>query len=892
MGKAEFSIELGGGLYMDSNGVLSRGPEPGRPVYPTPGGGLPVKPETIEKVFKGLAKALPDKDDPKSREKFDKILDGIGMKAEDKENLIGVLQAAGAIASVIGSVVPVVGAALAVLTVLLGLFKEGPSALELYIARRFDDLARTIKSLEVQITQRDLRGQRVAIDRTLAAINNYLVELKNNPPHPATLLLRRQEVRDRVDKAGDAVGNLLDTTTWLASFDSEEHKWVWPWIAHRLFTFPTATPPQRALLPPQGSNRFNHALMVPLTIYAVTSYLTILRAFAPEFRSTRENREDLWNFAESLKTLAENMRGHGLARTLYTAADFEGGAGGGLPWGLGPEEVVDFSALGIPPFLTPGNTRFAVGALDLRTHTDAYFTPGFTASSIQHSGPQFAKQGLLNVRWMPPAKLEAYEEPDPRLGWEAPNQPPRTRRRYRITNPQECADAANRQAEQDYTDLLYSSGYLNLIHLVATLRNEATDPDRSQTVRSEAWLRRRPGTSVPVVVESQPILLTGVISSPAERQPQQYKATTWFSTQPLGRNRQLRYRVWLRTLGASFSPVGGSWTSEMEYRFYHQVGYGNDLTHPGFQELFTSTGTALDQKKIVEGISIPEAREEHGTAKLKAVTFDWWVPVKPLSGLTSNVQSLVSQASWRAAGWEAPGQANSPPVRPPGANGTSRQEFANTDLIADSTVPFTDLFGWEDGAEPGKAQHRLAKQSEIQIDYTLHWQADQMKITLSNNRPEQDRNYVVYVVVEETLGSGEVLHTVERVPVTGQMTFVPQSFFDEEFTAQARTARFFRDFATHYSKSLPDIPRPGGPGDPDPIGEGNGFLHLDPRLIASDPVLRELHLASFSVQEDFERLAAIASLHPPAARILREMLSETNVPQTMLHSLFESVEVG
>src|SRR5215213_11193702 len=104
MGKAEFSIELGGGLYMDSNGVLSRGPEPGRPVYPTPGGGLPVKPETIEKVFKGLAKALPDKDDPKSREKFDKILDGIGMKAEDKENLIGALQSIGAVASVVGSV--------------------------------------------------------------------------------------------------------------------------------------------------------------------------------------------------------------------------------------------------------------------------------------------------------------------------------------------------------------------------------------------------------------------------------------------------------------------------------------------------------------------------------------------------------------------------------------------------------------------------------------------------------------------------------------------------------------------------------------------------------------------------------------------------------------------
>lgn len=94
-----------------------------------------------------------------------------------------------------------------------------------------------------------------------------------------------------------------------------------------------------------------------------------------------------------------------------------------------------------------------------------------------------------------------------------------------------------------------------------------------------------------------------------------------------------------------------------------------------------------------------------------------------------------------------------------------------------------------------------------------------MTISLANNRPT-DRNYVVYVVIEETLGSGLVLHTMERIPVTGQLTFVPQSYFDEEFEAHARTARFFRDFAVHYAKSLPALPRPGGLGDPIPrLGE-------------------------------------------------------------------------
>ncbi len=86
----------------------------------------------------------------------------------------------------------------------------------------------------------------------------------------------------------------------------------------------------------------------------------------------------------------------------------------------------------------------------------------------------------------------AYQEPAPPLGWEPPNQPPPTRSRYRITNAEECAKAANAIADQNYVDLLYSSGYLNLVHLVAALRNEATDPDRSQTVRSEAWPAGKP----------------------------------------------------------------------------------------------------------------------------------------------------------------------------------------------------------------------------------------------------------------------------------------------------------------------------------------------------------------------------------------------------------------
>lgn len=888
MAAAEFSVHLGGGLYMDSRGVLSHGAEPGKPVYPAPGGNLPVKLDAIGKAFQGLAKALPNKDDPKSRQKFDKILDGIGMLDEHKENLINVLQGAGAIASVVGSVVPVVGVALAVLTALLGLFKSGPSPFELMVTRRFDDLERLVKALEAQIDQRDLRNQRSTISAALAAVNNFLVELKNTPPDPVTLKLRQQEMRNQVAVTGLAVRNLLDSSTWLASFARNEYEKVWPWIAHRLFTFPTAGAPRAAIFPAQGSNQFDHRLMVPLTTFAVTSYLTLLRALHPEFRSTRQNREDLWDFAVALEILAENMRRETLARTVYTAAHFSDGPTG-IPWGLSAGEVVDLSIFGIEPYLAAGSTRFVVGAVDLFGHDDNFFSATFSASAIQHPGPQNAKQGLIDVRWTPPAKLERYDVPMPVLGWEPANQPPPTERRYRITNPEECAQAANAVAEQAYVDLLYSSGYFNLIHLVATLRSESTDPDRSQTVRADAWLRRKAGPMTSVTVESLPILLTGVITAKAQREEQEYKATTWLTTQPLGRERMLNYRVWLRTLSASYSVVGGSWHSEQSYESFHQVAYAPDPARPGFQRLVTSTGVALGEIKLAEGQSIEQVRYASGTAELEAVTFDWWIPVKKFGVLDPVSAAVATQVSLRASGWEAPGQGAAglpagasgagapapPPPPPPILSGV-----AESAAIGEGS-PITDYIGWSDGAEPPNGRRRLAKTERIRIDYGLSWHADRLTVTLQNNRV-QDRSYTVYVVVEEVLGSGEVLHTVQRVPVTGQLTYVPQSFFDEETAAHAKTARFFREFALHYSKSIRDIPRPPGPGDPDPAWHAEGLLGLRREALDADPIAGLLQRTDFAQDADFMRLAMTALRHAPAAQVLRPLLAQAGLSETTL----------
>ena len=255
-------------------------------------------------------------------------------------------------------------------------------------------------------------------------------------------------------------------------------------------------------------------------------------------------------------------------------------------------------------------------------------------------------------------------------------------------------------------------------------------------------------------------------------------------------------------------------------------------------------------------------------------------------------------ASLRAAGWEASGHAPAPaPGIPQGGAGPMPAPMPNFDALWDGAVLLEEVSlsgvgGWLDAAEPPTGQHRKGALSEVHLDYTLNWQGDQMTISLKNNR-RQDRNYVVYVVVEETLGSGEVLHTTQRVSVIGELTYVPQSFFDAEAEAVAKLSKTMGEFARHYAISVgPGPRRPGGPGDPRPVGQPDvrGVFGLEPQQIASDPVLRELVLTDAATPHALERLAILAALHPSAAALLKTTLQEADVPKAKINEFFKKVE--
>ena len=71
-----------------------------------------------------------------------------------------------------------------------------------------------------------------------------------------------------------------------------------------------------------------------------------------------------------------------------------------------------------------------VGAIDLRYHDDTYFNDFISQlgrnEALGRTGP--TKFGSMDLRWIPPAVLELSDFGN-----------------YKITNPDECADAANAQ---------------------------------------------------------------------------------------------------------------------------------------------------------------------------------------------------------------------------------------------------------------------------------------------------------------------------------------------------------------------------------------------------------------------------------------------------------------
>jgi hypothetical protein len=825
MSAPAFSVDLGGGLFLDSDGSIHTGPLSSVPVYPLPGGKLPIDPDKVKKVLDGIATAVPDPKDPKKKEEFEKFRTSLGRLGVP-DDLIYFAASIGKMAALAASVVPIASFAVGILN-LLGVFDAGPDPIEVLINKRFDELEKLVRAFEVQQHLNFVTDKRSPINRTLDDVKEYVEEITKYDPTPARLNQLYAQLEDNLGRVFESVTVFTAETTWLATFDQSTYSQTWGMMQAQVHTHPGGGSATPYPMPPNNQNRFDSRLLPAYVNFAANSYLTILKAFLPEYRTTGAYDGKLRAVAASVAGLAEKMRGEILARTRYTEVNFRGPI-----WGYN----LRMGPLGLPLGVDPDALGWAVGALDLAQHTN-----GFMANVPLGLVPgRPYKKASLDYRWVPPA---AFSPAGDQMYW--------------ITNSQACADAANAQAEADYPELLLSSGFLSLVQTAALLRHVATEPDRSETVSGSVLPLRKAGATVDVSVESESIPLAGVIKSAARRESQEFRAHLSLKVQP-NRNEMQRavpYRILLRT----FSDA----RRDMDYGEYYSTEYRSDPGSPDFKRLVVNTQPTwvLGEWVLASGTSrAPDVTPEQ-TATLEAFTYDWFVPVKTPWATDVQLSDTTLMDALTAMGWSKEA-----------ADQLAVQESALRSVVGDGAVPtkvmshtgnvspFVDtlqseatlrILNWQDGGRtwPGEQRHREKKQ--VEIWYRVGWRNNRVEVEL---RPRaEDRNYLVFLVVEETLPSGQQLHTAYPVPVVGQLTYVPQSFFDAEKAARDHAARVFGEFTRRYAESV-------GPG---PL----------------DPVTGELSPGDLVTASGLSRVFELAERAQP--QILQEVIQAIGVPQPM-----------
>ncbi len=742
------------------------------PVYKPPFA-LPIEPSKIKPAVEAVQKAL--KDINQKGPALD-IFKRLGFDTKVLDLLAGVA----AIASVAVPVLAVASVAVEALK-MFGVLKEGPSPLEKLVTARFDELERNVDALKVLIQVKDLRDHRVSVETFVADVSAYVRQSPTSSAlTPDQLEADRTRLLSSHSHHATDVGILLAVDTWLATFDRRANNLVWPNTLHTL-PFAPGTQPEPAPWPEENGFVFDHRLMVPMAAWAATSYLTCIRGIIPEYRSTGDFRDSLRDYADDLDDLAQRMRRECLGITHYTADDFRRAA-------ITPAEIdwvpaADSDVVPFPhevPVLKKTCSQFPVGAQDLRYHDNVFYgdfvNELFQAEFVGR--PAATKKGGMDLRWIPPnADLIAGAFGN-----------------FAIGNPEECAAAANAQAERDYAELLSSSGYTQLVHLAAVLRNEMSEPTSSETVDVTARsILRDAGLQQDSRITSNWKLAGRPITAKVLLEPQDVRAELTLTTQPPNRARPFHYEIKLRTLASLGSR--GSY-DERQYGDFWRASYKPDPQHERCLVVETwQAHLGLGEATLASGPTPRSLHRDEGTLSIAAHTFDWWIPDHQRVEQPVHDDFGVDGAfTFETVG--SGSDSLSIPRRDVVLFNLGEQPFTTDEL----RIP------WKNGESGWGGERRDGAAAVVTLGYSFTWSGEGFELRLTNT--PSDRNYVVFLVVEETLSSGTVLHTATPIPINGQLTYVPQTFFDQEHRAIAEKGKQIADFYKFYRVRHP------GPMDP------------------------------------------------------------------------------
>ena len=247
----------------------------------------------------------------------------------------------------------------------------------------------------------------------------------------------------------------------------------------------------------------------------------------------------------------------------------------------------------------------------------------------------------------------------------------------------------------------------------------------------------------------------------------------------------------------------------------------------------------------MESTSQQQTQSVTGKAELHASTYDYLAPFDgPNFHSVTDLNHKIAQL--RSLGWTADAGAS---------GGSQTAEPLRSLTLSGMAGPLQSLSpgiafeGKQDGAVlPAGGEKHDIQQKTIEISYSIDWTAQSLSIKLQS-RPE-DRNYLVYLVVEEQLGVDNLvekteqkpqqwLHTAFPMQVVGQLTTVPRSFFDQVTKARQYASKTLSDFAHRYVARA--APRPGEPvsniGNLQQLSTDKGLLRILKAAEAAAPDL-------------------------------------------------------
>jgi hypothetical protein len=786
-----FAVHLGGGLYLDASGSLVFGPPTNAQIYHAPKG-YSVDLKKIQETFKDLAGLLP-KDDAGRKDWKDW---GVPPKlVESLSKLAGIV---GVTATFVSIYLWGVGAMISLMSLMSSDDGMSPET-----GRLLTNLKNQMKGLEEIVLADTMISIHSEFDGRIDRVQGKLTNLAVQKPVGAARVQLFADIAAIVDELAVPLSRLRNQE-WATTYDPDTYKGRFSLSPRLVFVGPSGvlTP-----VPPvaPGLTTFNYRLGVPMLLFGTTTFAALARIAMPWFRSAGIYAEQFRKSADALDRFVLRMQSESLARTEHSPQSI-------LQEQLGPIEQVPALQDGLsPPPILP---RYPVGAFDLVTYNDNFLHERWLDAFVHNTYE--GRRGTFDYTWQD----SAY-----------PSRPPNG------LSLEKIAEEANDRSRQDYADLQTATGSFRLISAAAWLRFLSTPPDRSETVAGEVEDTRRLIDSGPTTARSPTIFPLTTIEHPATLRRYEAHARLQIRTQEPGYIPAFSYRVVLRTLKSAADKegwhrreyVGDVW--QADYVPTQADSRCNRLRTTFRQDVVLSEVVLHDGPSPEQPLKTPPNR-----APLRASTFDWYVPVVQRGSAYLDVTRPVLT---RAAQGKGTSGAGKPLVAAGGdvsihlAQRASAAPAPLPTLGGPGPAPSPLHLSAEATLETGKilkeiasdlVERRHVREEDVELEWQLSWNAASLDISLSG-RPT-DRPFQVFLVVEETVYSGEIaavdaagplgdpllreqLHTPFLSEIVNQIVFVPEEFFTAEREALERGEKLWHDFVTKFATSTAV-----GPGTP------------------------------------------------------------------------------